>query len=327
MKKQSFQKSNKPTIVIVLGPTATGKSDLAVQIAKQFNGEIISADSRQVYLGMDLGSGKITKREMKNVPHHLLGVVKPTNKFSVARWQKLTEQAIKKILSHGKLPIICGGTGFYIDSIIYNHHFPTVKPDQKLRAQLSKKNAKELFIVLQKLDKNFADKMNLSDQQNPPRLIRAIEIATQLGKIPLPTTTLNPNYNFIFIGLDDDDQNLKNRINQRLSKRIRLGMVAEIRRLRLIKVSWQRLESFGLEYREVAKFLQNKISRDEMVKNLQNDIWHFVKRQRTWFKRYKNIHWFKPQQDQLVLNFLKAQYDPKTSLFRESEQYELTRQR
>jgi len=280
----------KPKIIIVLGPTATGKSDIAVQIAKKVDGEIISADSRQVFKGMDLGSGKITKKEMCGIPHYLLDIAKPNTIFSVAKYKELADKAIEKIISKGKTPIICGGTGFYIDSIIKNITLPKVRLNKKLRSKLEKLSAEKLFEMLKKLSPTRAKNI---DKFNKVRLIRAIEIAKTLGDVP-EIIEGPKKYDFILIGLDTKDNVLKERIEKRLLKRIKLGMIKEISRLHKQGVSWKRLESFGLEYRETAKYLQGKITREQMIENLKNDIWHFVKRQRTWFKRNKNIKWFTP---------------------------------
>ena len=144
--------STRPKILVVLGPTATGKSDLAVLLAKKYNGEVISADSRQVYKGLNIGSGKITKKEMQGIPHHLLDIISPRTRFSVDAWKRKTEQKIKNILSRGKLPIICGGTGFYIQTIVDEVVLPHVPPNKKLRSELEKKDAQSLFTLLQKLD-------------------------------------------------------------------------------------------------------------------------------------------------------------------------------
>ena len=279
----------KPKVFIILGPTATGKSDVAVQIAKKFNGEIISADSRQVYKGMDLGSGKITKNEMLEIPHYLLDVAKPNTIFSVSKYKWLAEKAIEKIIAKNKLPIIVGGTGFYIDSIAKNIILPEVKPNKKLRKILQKKSAEELFKILKKLSSFRAKSI---DKYNKVRLIRAIEIAKVLGTIP-KIKELPSKYDFVFIGLDLPDKILKERIVIRLLARIKKGMIKEIQKLHKQGVSWKRLESFGLEYRQTALYLQNKITRNQMIENLKKEIWHFVKRQRTWFKRNKKIKWFK----------------------------------
>ncbi len=291
----------KPKIIVVLGPTATGKSDIAVQIAKKFNGEIISADSRQVFKGMDLGSGKITKKEMLGIPHHLLDIVNPKNFFSVVEYKELAEKAIEKILSKGKTPIICGGTGFYIDSIVKNITLPEVKLNQKLRNMLEKYPAEKLFEMLEKLSSTRAKNI---DKQNKIRLIRAIEIAKSLGNVPEIIEGLK-KYDFIIIGLDAKDNVLKERIEKRLFKRIKLGMINEISGLHKQGVSWKRLESFGLEYRQTALFLENKITKEQMIENLKKEIWHFVKRQRTWFKRNKNIKWFEPKKINKIVALIK----------------------
>ena len=294
----------KPKVIVILGPTATGKSDVAIEIAKKIGGEIISADSRQVYKGMDLGSGKITKTEMNGIEHYLLNVVSPNTNFSVVKYKTLAEKAIKNILSKSKIPIICGGTGFYIDSIVKNIDLPKVKLNKKLRNKLEKLTKEKLFEMLEKLSPARAQTI---DKHNKVRLIRAIEIARQLGGVP-QIMEKPAKYNFIFIGLDDTDEILKNKIYKRLIKRIDLGMISEIKKLHDNGVSWKRLESFGLEYKQTALFLQNKITKDQMIENLKNDIWHFVKRQRTWFKRNKKIKWFKPKKNKQIVKEIKNSF-------------------
>ncbi len=276
----------KPKILVVLGPTATGKSDLAVELALKYNGEIISADSRQVYRGMDLGSGKITKEEMKGVPHHLLDVADPTEDFSVERYCELAEEKISEILERGHLPIICGGTGFYIDTLVSGLRLPKVPPNKKLRAKLEQKTASELFEQLKKLD---PERANTIDKHNKVRLVRALEIAERLGTVPKISTSIK--YSPEYIGLDWADLTLKGRIKARLERRLAIGMVAEVKRLHDSGISYERLESFGLEYKNCALFLQNKIREAEMIENILKETWQYVKRQRTWFKRNKNIKW------------------------------------
>jgi tRNA dimethylallyltransferase len=291
----------KPRILVILGPTATGKSNIAVEAAKKFNGEVVSADSRQVYKGMNLGSGKITKAEMRGIPHYLLDVVKPNVRFSVAQFKTLAEKAVEKIILKGKLPIIAGGTGFYIDAITKNIAIPEVPPNQKLRKILLKKSAPELFKLLQKLSPSRAKTI---DKHNKVRLIRAIEIAKVLGTVP-KIKELPKKFDVVFIGLDVSDAELKKRIEKRLVARIKQGMIREVKKLHGEGVSWKRLESFGLEYRQVALYLQGKISRIEMIENLKNGIWHFAKRQRTWFKRNRAIKWFEPKEKVKVFSTIK----------------------
>jgi tRNA dimethylallyltransferase len=291
----------KPKIIVILGQTATGKSDLAVKIAlrlrsgsstKKYGGEIISADSRQVYTGLDIGTGKITQKEMQGVPHYLLDVANPKRKFTVSQYKKLAEEKIKEIIARGNIPIICGGTGFYIDAITKGIIFPEVPPNIKLRKILEKKEAVELFKILQKLDKKRAkDIKDKNEQNNKVRLIRAIEIAKALGKVP-KFTEATPPYEFIKIGLFTSCEALKNRINKRLLVRIKNGMLREIENLHKNKLSWRRMEELGLEYRYLALYFQNKITKKEMLIKLNSEIYHYAKRQMTWFKRDKDIKWF-----------------------------------
>ena len=280
----------KPKIIVVLGPTATGKSDLAVNIAKKYNGEIISADSRQVYKSMDLGSGKITKKEMLGIPHYLLDIIKPSTFFSMAKYKELADKKIKEIILRGKTPVICGGTGYYIDSVVKNIILPEVKLNLKYRKELENKSTEKLFELLKKLSPERAKAI---DKNNKVRIIRALEIVKELGSVP-KVIEKPSEYDFIFIGLDTKDQILKDRIALRLTKRIKLGMIKEIQKIHDAGTTWKRLESFGLEYKNTALFLQNKITKEEMVDNLNREIWQFVKRQRTWFKRNKEIVWLDP---------------------------------
>jgi tRNA dimethylallyltransferase len=273
--------SNNKTLIIICGPTAVGKTTLAINLAKKLSTEIISADSRQVYRGLDIGSGKVTKREMKGIPHHLLDVASPKRVFSVAQYQKLADEAIEAILKKGKTPIICGGTGFYIDAVVYDQGLPLVKPNARLRKKLYRNSAIANFEYLQQLD---PDRANNIDRHNNIRLIRAIEIATALGKVP--KTSRIKKYDVEWHYLDFPDDVLKQRIHTRLLKRMKSGMVSEVKKLHEAGVSWKRLESLGLEYRYLALFLQNKLSKADMLTQLELAIWHYAKRQRTWFKKY-----------------------------------------
>jgi tRNA dimethylallyltransferase len=279
----------KPKVLVILGPTATGKSDLAVFLAKKFNGEVISADSRQVYKGMDIGSGKITKKEMRGVPHHLLDVANPKLNFSVDKFQKLGEKKIAEILEHGKMPIICGGTGFYIDTLVEGKIFPAVKENKKLRVVLQKLNVIELLSKLRALDPIRADQI---DPHNKVRLIRAIEIALTLGSVP-PVESRH-TYDPLYIGLDLPNSALQEHIRARLERRLKQGMIAEVGRLHKAGVSYRRLESFGLEYKNCALYLQNKIDKKQLAENILNESFQYAKRQRTWFKRNDRIKWFDP---------------------------------
>lgn len=275
-------------VIVILGETATGKSDLAVKLAKKVGGEVVSADSRQVYAGLDIGSGKITKKEMKGVSHHLLDVANPKTKFSVTEYQKLAIYAMAEIVKKGKIPILCGGTGFYIDAIIKGIVFPEVPPNLKLRKTLEKKSAQELFKILKKLDKTRAKNI---DAKNKVRLIRAIEVAKALGKVP-KITQATPMYEFIKIGLYLPEKKLKEKIEKRLNSRIKIGMLQEAKKLHTAGLSWKRMEELGLEYRFMALYLQKKITEQEMLEKINLESYKYAKRQMTWFKRDKEIKWF-----------------------------------
>ncbi len=299
-------------ILVIVGPTASGKSDLAVRLAKQFDGEVISADSRQVYEGLDVGTGKTTTAEMQGVPHHLLDVASPLRKFTVERYKKLAAKAIADIAKRGKLPIICGGTGFYIDALVDGIVFPDVAPNPALRTELAKLGKKDpgaLFARLKELD---AERAADIDPHNLRRVIRAIEIASALGKVPKLSTkndaaigseaeNASP-YDPLFIGINPDPKILRTKIQTRLIDRIdKQNMVDEVRTLHDDGLSWKRMEELGLEYRYLALFLQEKISRTEMVERLGFEIWHYAKRQLAWFKRNERIRWFGDGKDAEIL--------------------------
>lgn len=301
-------------LIVILGPTASGKTDLSVRLAKKFKGEIVSADSRQVYQGLNIGSGKITKSQMKGIPHHLLDVANPKRKFTVAQYQKLALKAIKKIQKKGKLPFLVGGTGFYIQSVVDGIVIPQVKPNWKLRKQLERKSTKELFLFLKKLDPARAKSI---DKNNPRRLVRAIEII-QATKKPIKPLIFKIQFNILQLGIKKSPEELKKAIRKRLLKRMG-GIIAEVKKLRASGLSYQRLEELGLEYRYVARLLrytdQAKHSGQakypallqQTIDNIQKESEHFVKRQMTWFKRDKRIHWIENQREaeKLVKKFLK----------------------
>jgi len=315
-------------IIVILGPTASGKSELAVKLALRLssgqakklygiNGaEIVSADSRQVYKGLNIGSGKITpdtknslnfstgqvKKKYifthKGIPHHCIDVASPKRIFTVAQYQKLAKRALEKILAKNKLPIICGGTGFYIDALIYNYHLPEVPPQPNLRKQLEKKSAEELFKQLKKLDPRRAKNI---DRCNKRRLIRALEIILTTGKIVPPKNYLIlrshdkiVNYEILKIAIKKSPEQLKKSISQRLKERLKQGMVKEVEKLHGQGLSWQRLDNLGLEYRYVSRYLRGFINKKEMVDSILKESWHYAKRQMTWFKNDKEIIWIHP---------------------------------
>ncbi len=301
------KKHNK--LLVIVGPNASGKSDLAVKLAKKFNGEVVSADSRQVYKGMNIGTGKITKKEMQGIPHHLLDIASPKRRFSVAQFQKKAIETIKKIQKKGKLPILCGGTGFYIQAVVEGIVIPEVKPDWALRKKLEKKTCEQLYQQLKKLDPRRAKTI---DKKNKRRLIRAIEIILKTKK-RIPSLKKRVIFDTLIIGIKRDKEELKKRIKKRLLRRLKEGMIEEVKNLHKSGVSWKRLEELGLEYRYIALYLQGKLDYKEMVAQLQKAIENYAKRQMTWFKRDKRILWVKKYKEaqKLAKELLKKRRDNK----------------
>ena len=273
---------------MILGPTASGKSALGVKLAKKINGEIISADSRQVYKGLDIGSGKITRKEMGGIPHYCLDIFSPKKIFTVVDFKKCAEKAIEKIFAKNKIPIIVGGTGLYIQAIVDNIVLPEVKPNWKLRKELEKKTTEEMFGMLKKLDPERARNI---DAKNPRRLIRAIEIAKKLGKTPKLMSMSRRDLDIRQIGIKLPDEILKKNIEKRIKKMLKNGLVAETKKLKSSVLPWKRIYELGFEYKYPALFLQNKISKDEMLAKMLIENRQYSKRQMTWFKRDKRIKW------------------------------------
>ena len=306
--KHSIPATHYPLLVIV-GPTASGKSELAVKLAKRFHGEIISADSRQIYKGMDIGTGKVTGRWTtpshpkrskeylkpifiyKSIPHHLIDFQNPKYQYSVARFQKDAKKIITDITKRKKLPIICGGSMHWIDAVVYNQNLPEVKASPKLRAKLEKQSVTVLFNRLSRLDPVRASNI---DKFNKRRIIRALEIVITTGK-PVPLlTTRNSQLKTLFIGITLPQQSLYKKIDLRLKQRLKQGMLKEVNKLHKNGLSWKRIQEFGLEYKSCALYLQKKITYDEMLMQLSYAIKHYSKRQLTWWERNQEIVWIKP---------------------------------
>lgn len=275
-------KKNKGLVLVILGPTATGKTSLAVKLAKRYKGEIISADSRQVYRGLDIGSGKDLS-EYGSIKHHLIDVADVSDVFNLAQYQKLAKLAIENVLSKGKLPILVGGSGLYLQAIIDNYNLSEVRANNELREKLELLDKDELQKILKKRDQEFFQSLNNSELNNKRRLIRyleQIESQSSFGK------KNKSEYDFLIIGLDFDSSILKARIAKRLKERLeKEGLVEEVANLHKAGVSWERLISLGLEYRCLSYYLQKKISYQEMFELLLTAICQFAKRQKTWFKR------------------------------------------
>ncbi len=290
-------------LVVILGQTASGKSALAVKIAKKFKGEVVSADSRQVYRGMDIGTGKITIKETKGIPHHLLNITSPKKRFTVAQYKKLAIEAINKIQRKGKLPILCGGTGLYIQAVVDGITIPEVKPNWPLRRILDKLNTEELFEKLKKLDPKRTETI---DKHNRRRLIRAIEIVLKtkkpipgLKKIPLP-------YPVLMLGIKKGKEELEKLIEKRFLKWLEEGFLKEVLNLRKMGLSWKRIEEFGINYRTASQYLKKVITEEEFIKKSLIELRNYAKRQITWFKRDGRINWIKTykEAERLIKRFI-----------------------
>lgn len=270
-------------LIVIAGTNASGKSNLGVQMAARFNGEIISADSRQVFERLDLGSGKITREEMMGVPHHLIDVCKPGDFFSMADFQKLAYEAIDDILSRGKVPFLVGGTGLYVNAVADGYELSDRAPDLELRAHLETFETPELYeMLLEKLPDTDIDPKNRN------RVMRALERIAADDYHPGKRT---PRYETLKIGVSWDRETLKQRIDERLERRLQQGMVKEVEDLLKDGCSEEFLMKLGLEYRYLTRYIRGELAYEQMVEELGNAIKKFAKRQVTWFKKDKDIHW------------------------------------
>lgn len=307
----SNNKDNK--VIVILGTTASGKTKLGVELAYKYNGEIINADSRQVYKGMDVGTGKdldeyrIEEKDDKgnkkiiDIPYHLIDVVHPNTPFNLAKYQSMAYQKIQDILSRGKLPIMVGGTGLYIQSVVEGFDLAGTGPDPEQRKELEQKDAPQLFQYLYEINSDFAERLNQSDKNNPRRLIRYIELCYSSDR-PTPGKR-GSDHDYLLLGITHNKEELNERIYKRLRERLEQeGMIEEVRRLHeKEKVSWKRLKQFGLEYKYVARYLQGELDHEDMVEKLFVAIRQFAKRQMTWFsqwgKKGVDIHWLQQKQE------------------------------
>ncbi|MFH1207909.1 MAG: tRNA (adenosine(37)-N6)-dimethylallyltransferase MiaA [Patescibacteria group bacterium] len=294
----------KPPLIAIVGPNASGKTSLSIALAKKFKGEIVSADSRQVYRGLDIGTGKATRKELRAVKHHLIDVADPRREFNVSHFKKRAAPTIKKILAKGKLPFLVGGTGFWVRSIIDDLDLPAVKPNKNLRRQLGRKSTSELFKILKKLDPHRAKTI---DRHNPYRLIRAIEIIKATGKKISPLKKSSP-YNVLLIGVRHPLPKLYRLIDKRLDQGIKQGLIKEVKDLHKKGIGWQRMYDLGLEYRFVSLYLRGTITKQEMVAQLKNAIHHYAKRQLTWFRPDKRIVWVtsRKQAEKIIKKYLRT---------------------
>ena len=296
-----------PKLVVLLGPTASGKSGLGITLAQRFNGEIISADSRQVYRGLDIGTAKVTPAEQALVPHHLLDVADPREVYTVAQFQRDATAAINGILKRSHHPFLVGGSPHYIQAVVDNLDIPHIEPHPELRAQLEKRPLPELMEQLEELDPHIAATI---DRQNSRRIIRALEVCLVSGKpFSQQRTISEPLYQSLLLGIEWPREVLYHRIDKRVDERMQQGMVQEVQRLLGEGISHQRLEALGLEYRYVSRWLLGAFeSEDEMVQRLKYAIHDFTRRQLTWFRKEKRIVWINggdwEQAESVVKDFL-----------------------
>ncbi|MBO4926269.1 MAG: tRNA (adenosine(37)-N6)-dimethylallyltransferase MiaA [Clostridia bacterium] len=273
----------KGKLIVILGTNASGKSGLGVELAKKYGGEIVSADSRQVYRGLDLGSGKITPKETQGVPHHLIDVCDPGDFFSMADFQRLAYAAIDGILARGRVPFLVGGTGLYVDAVADGYMLSLRAPDLALRARLETYETPALYEMLkEKLPDTGIDPKNRN------RVMRALE---RLAADDYRPGRRSPRYEALKLGVTWPREILKQRIDQRLEKRLQQGMVQEVQRLLDAGVSPEFLDKLGLEYRYLSQYLLGKWTYEQMVDELSRAIKRFAKRQMTWFRREENLHW------------------------------------
>ncbi len=307
MKK--LKKENKKIIVIV-GPTSVGKSELALRIAKKINGEIISTDSRQVYKELDIGTGKVPKDKKskkgeylyQGVPHHLISIVSIKRDFTVFEFQKLALKKIKEIWQKGKIPILCGGTGFYLQAVIDNLKFPVIKPNKKLRQKLEKLSNKELIEIIQKEDPEGLKNIDLKNRR---RLIRRVEIIKSLGQVPKIQKKPLPA-KIIFVGLIKPKEELKILIKKRIKKWLKAGLLKEVKKLIKMKLPQDKYRELGLVYKWAFLLYKKNITQKEFLEKLTKDLMKYAKRQMTWFKKDSRINWFsdKKEAEEFILNSL-----------------------
>lgn len=298
-----MSENKKKPMIILTGPTAVGKTDLSIQLAKAINGEIISADSMQVYRHMDIGSAKVTPEEMDGVPHHLIDVLEPEEEFNVVVFQKLAKEALTGIYERGHIPIIVGGTGFYIQALLYDIDFAENDGDTAIRRELEKlaqtQGAGCLHQMLQEIDPESAAAIH---QNNVKRVIRAIEFYRQTGKkISLHNEQEREKqspYQFLYYVLDTDRKTLYERIDRRVDRMMEHGLVDEVKHLADMGCTRDMVSMQGLGYKEILDYLSGEITLEEAVYILKRDTRHFAKRQLTWFKRERDVRWLELEQFQ-----------------------------
>ncbi len=285
----------KPKVIVIVGPTASGKSDVSIGLAKKIDGEIISADSMQIYKEMNIGTAKLTEEEKEGIPHYMIDIINPDETFNVAMYQKMAVETIYKILQKGKVPIVVGGTGLYVSTLVNGIEFLEIGNDETFRNRMEEKareqGAEVIFDELQKVD---AEAAKVIDKNNIRRAIRALEIYYLTGK---NKTTWDKEsikevpFDYKMYGILWDRQILYERINQRVDNMINAGLIDEVKQLKE-KYNFSQTALQGLGYKEVISYLDGNVTKDEMIEKLKMETRRYAKRQITWFKRDARIQWF-----------------------------------
>lgn len=303
----------KEPLIILTGPTAVGKTKLSISLAKAIDGEIISADSMQVYRGMDIGSAKIKKEEMQGVPHYLIGVLEPQEEFHVVKFQQMAKEAMQKIRAKGKIPIVVGGTGFYIQALLYDIDFTENEKDDAYRRQLEQlakeKGAAYLHDMLRQVDEKSAEEIH---ENNVKRVIRALEFYHQTGKKISEHNEEERGkespYDFCYFVLNDERQKLYERIDRRIDEMVEEGLIEEVCTLKAQGFTRDMVSMQGLGYKEILDYLDGKTTLEEAIYILKRDTRHFAKRQITWFRRERDVIWVEKEQfryeEENMLEFL-----------------------
>lgn len=297
---------NKPKVIVICGPTASGKTTLSIQLAQKINGEIISSDSMQIYKDMNIGTAKPDQQEMQGIKHYLLDFVEPNQRYSVADYKKDAENAIEDILQKGKVPIIVGGTGLYVDSLIYGIEYPNIEFDENYRKELERRVEKEglekLYEKAKKIDPQAMKKISRNDQK---RILRVLEIYNATGKTKteqeIESRKNEVKYDYRVFAINMDREKLYDRINKRVDIMIQKGLMEEVENL-LKKYNEFPTAMQGLGYKEVVEYIQGKVLKEDMIENIKRESRRYAKRQITWFKKNKQTIWIGPNDLQMILN-------------------------
>ena len=291
----------KPKVIVICGPTASGKTALSIELAKQINAEIVSCDSMQIYKEMDIGTAKPTKEEMQGIKHYLIDCVEPTMRYSVAEYKKDAEKAIEEIIKKGKTPIIVGGTGLYVDSLIYSIEYPKIEFDQEYRNELeqiaNEKGLEVLYEMAKKIDPKAIEKISQNDKK---RIMRILEIYKATGKTKteqeIESRRNESKYEYKVFAIDMPREILYERINKRVDIMIEQGLIKEVEEL-IKKYNTFPTAMQGLGYKEVVEYLEGKISKEEMIEKIKMETRRYAKRQLTWFRKNKQTIWLDGQEN------------------------------